>query len=306
MSKRMPGVEAPVWEAPASPNAFSLEIKTITPLSGGGYKTRECDELIPIRSATVRGHLRFWWRATAEAQFSSVQELYERECELWGGPSEKNKIRVGKVGVRVEVLQKGTKEPHSQIAPKSRPKDGPLPGFFLFPFQEVKNQNIPEASGLKGVRFKLYIDYTDAVDDRQKQEVQTAIKAWLTFGGVGARTRRGCGALEVLNQPDWLLPDSPQERDKFLKQLLVYPDSEQSEPTYPVLAGATVVVGEPQSDPMQVWKELGRFWARFRKGHFVDNKEYSPMSGGKWNDYRGVLCHLEKFSDKKSLSPSRF
>ncbi len=194
--------------------------------------------------------------------------------------------------MRVEILQKGTAKPFNEIAPKSTSKEGPRHGFFLFLFQEVKKQEIPAASGLEGVRFKLYIDYTGAVDDRQKQEVQTAIKAWLTFGGVGARTRRGCGALRALNGSDWLLPDNPNEREQFLKQLLACPSSERD---YPTLAGAIVVVGNPQNDPTKVWAELGQFGARFRKGHF--NREYEPMSGGKWNDYRDVLCRLEELSD---------
>jgi CRISPR-associated protein Cmr1 len=46
----------------------------------------------------------------------------------------------------------------------------------------------------------------------------------------------------------------------------------------------------PTASPEEAWRELGQFWARFRKGHFA--QAYSPMSGGKWRDYRQVLCQL--------------
>ncbi|CUU08177.1 CRISPR-associated protein, Cmr1 family [Armatimonadetes bacterium GBS] len=300
MSKRKPEVQPPEWQAPEKPAELSLEIATITPLFGGGYAARECDELIPVRSAAVRGHLRFWWRATAGARFTSVQELYEAECTIWGGPSDKNKSRVGKVRVRTEVLHPGTKKSYSQIAPKSTPKAGPRHGFFLFPFQEAKNQNIPEASGLEGVKFMLYVDYVGEVSDQQKQEVERAVKAWLIFGGIGARTRRGCGALRVVGEhKNWLLPADRDSREPFLKQLL---GGSANRRDYPTLAGATIVVGEPQDDPMKVWSELGRFWARFRKGHFGNNIQYDPMSGGRWGDYRGVLCQLRNVHNTVSLA----
>src|SRR5690606_23258563 len=36
------------------------------------------------RAATVRGHLRFWWRALYAERYASAEELYQRESTLWG------------------------------------------------------------------------------------------------------------------------------------------------------------------------------------------------------------------------------
>lgn len=52
----------------------------------------------------------------------------------------------------------------------------------------------------------------------------------------------------------------------------------------------------------EVWRDLGRFWARFRKGHFTEKRpSYSPMSGGAWEDHstlkrvrRGETIRLAK------------
>jgi len=262
-----------------------LELRLITPMFGGGYKAREVDPLQPIRPAAIRGHLRFWWRATAGARYTSVAELHKAETELWGGASTKDNPAVGKVAIQVHILSAGEKASYSQVAPKSKPKDGPLHGYFLFPFQEQKKQNIPAAVGRRQVSFQLRLTLDASLSEAQRAEVRTALKAWIAFGGVGARTRRGCGALTVLgnNANQWLPPT------QGLAEWLEMPRDAASDHDWTTLAGARGIV-VPTASPEEAWRELGQFWARFRKGHFA--QAYSPMSGGKWRDYRQVLCQL--------------
>ena len=79
--------DLPEWREPAKRETIELELRLITPMFGGGYKAREVDPLQPIRPAAIRGHLRFWWRATAGARYTSVADLHKAETELWGGAS---------------------------------------------------------------------------------------------------------------------------------------------------------------------------------------------------------------------------
>jgi len=275
----------PEWQEPAKRETIELELRLITPMFGGGYKAREVDPLQPIRPAAIRGHLRFWWRATAGARYTSVAELHKAETELWGGASTKDNPAVGKVAIQVQILSAGEETPYSQVAPPSKPEDGPLHGYFLFPFREQREQNIPAAVGRKQVRFQLRLTLDASLSEAQRAEVRTALKAWIAFGGVGARTRRGCGALTVVgaNADQWLPPE------QGLAQWLGMPPNAASKCDWTTLAGARGIV-VPTASPEEAWRELGQFWARFRKGHFA--QAYSPMSGGKWRDYRQVLCQL--------------
>jgi CRISPR-associated protein Cmr1 len=288
MVKHSPRVNAPEWREPQRAQQTKIEIEIITPLFGGGYQTRECDTLIPVRAASVRGHLRFWWRATAGAQYSSVDELYCHECDLWGEASTPEQPLAGKVAVRVEILNKGTSKLYKDIAPRPTAKEGPLHGFFLFPFQAIKSENLPEAKGLEGVQFRLCLQYDSCLNDEQRREVEAAVKAWLVFGGIGARTRRGCGALKA-TKAEWQLSNNPNQREEFIRRLLFHQGGNHAY-HYPTLVGATIIIGQTQQDAIAVWRELGRFWAQFRKGQFPGN--YNPMSAGQWNDYRQVLCKL--------------
>ena len=275
----------PEWQEPAKRETIELELRLITPMFGGGYKAREVDPLQPIRPAAIRGHLRFWWRATAGARYTSVAELHKAETELWGGASTKDNPAVGKVAIQVQILSAGEETPYSQVAPPSKPEDGPLHGYFLFPFREQREQNIPAAVGRKQVRFQLRLTLDASLNEAQRAGVRTALKAWIAFGGVGARTRRGCGALTVLgnNANQWLPPT------QGLAEWLEMPRDAASDHDWTTLAGARGFITLTKNAE-DAWRELGRFWARFRKGHFPQN--YSPMSGGKWRDYRQVLCQL--------------
>lgn len=275
----------PNWQAPKKRETIELELRLITPMFGAGYKAREVDTEQLIRPAAIRGHLRFWWRATAGARYATVEELHKAETELWGGASTKDNPAFGKVAIQVHILSAGEKASYSQVAPESRPKEGPLHGYFLFPFQEQKKQNIPAAVGRRQVSFQLRLTLDASLSEAQRAEVRTALKAWIAFGGVGARTRRGCGALTVVgaNANQWLLPT------RGLAEWLGMPPNAASKCDWTTLAGARGIV-VPTASPEKAWSELGQFWARFRKGHFA--QAYSPMSGGKWRDYRQVLCQL--------------
>jgi CRISPR-associated protein Cmr1 len=66
--------------------------KLITPLFGGGVEPHQADPVTIVRGTEVRGHLRFWWRATRGGQFNgSLKEMRRREEEIWGSAAAKDK-----------------------------------------------------------------------------------------------------------------------------------------------------------------------------------------------------------------------
>jgi CRISPR-associated protein Cmr1 len=269
----------PNWQAPKKRETIELELRLITPMFGGGYKAREVDPLQPIRPAAIRGHLRFWWRATAGARYASVEELHKAERELWGAAATKDNPAVGKVAIRVEVKDKG-----QMVGYGSR---GGLPKYFLFPFRPQKN--IPATKGCENVVFTLRLILDTSLSEAQRAEVTTALKAWIAFGGVGARTRRGCGALTVVsnNANQWL------PRLQGIAEWLGMPPNVASKCDWTTLAGAHGQITHA-NDAEDAWRKLGSFWERFRRGGLV--------SGTKWSDYRDVLCNLDDQHDELALA----
>lgn len=271
---------------------WTLKLKTITPMFGGSATPREVDPKNPVRAASVRGHLRFWWRATAGAKYGSLEELFEAEERIWG-----NAEQYGRVALRVLEQAAGeSKKPSDLVPDKGTARTGPMEKFFLHPFNPNQSEGLPEASGLVWVAFTLELDVT-RLSPEEKEQLKTALRAWIAFGGVGARTRRGLGALEALSNVSEWLPASPNQLKDW------FGASPIAQPRHTTLAGAVVYLGQPRkpsnADPYKghvAWRELGRFWARFRKGHFVEDPEtrqtmeYTPMAGGKWRDHKTLLA----------------
>lgn len=185
----------------------------ITPLFGGGVEPGVADSVTVIRGSEVRGHLRFWWRACRGGAFdSNLRAMKEREDGLWGAASTKNRPRPSAVDIVVSTDHSGKDVYPFEVVPGSdwrtgRPKpkvrasESVAPSYAAFPLQpseedvraggmETKTKAVRE-----GVRFTLRITYTRG----EQEEVEAALWAWETFGGLGARTRRGFGALKLIS-----------------------------------------------------------------------------------------------------------
>lgn len=295
MARAVPQIEAPQWTEPSPQQSITLHLRLITPLFGGGYEPREVDPVCIIRPASIRGHLRFWWRALYGGQYASASKLFEAEAQIWGAAAKDDQPGAGKVGVRVtNVRWNGQKKTVKDFSPRGSPaKEGPQAQYLLYPFQEQKNQNLPPAKGYDGVEFTLQVTFAPGVTSEQRQRVENTLKAWIALGGVGARTRRGCGALTVTQeQGKWLPPADPEKRKAWFASLLP-PGPPPQSAHLSLLSGARIVCGPPKKDGIDALYDLGSFWARFRKGH-VGSQQYSPMSGSRWQDYRGALLQFQK------------
>ncbi len=180
--------------------------KLITPLYGGGVEPNNADPITVVRVSEVRGHLRFWWRATCGGTFGgNLNAMRGREEEIWGSAGGTNKPRPSKVLVVVKESKAGLKNfpfevaqrdnNKRQVKPRQGSKVPPYVAFPLQPKQENLKVGMQTDAVLDGVSFSLEITYhnDDSID------VAAALWAWETFGGIGARTRRGFGALERID-----------------------------------------------------------------------------------------------------------
>lgn len=217
------------------PNTWTIHLKTITPMFGGSATPREVNAENPIRSSSVRGHLRFWWRATAGAQYDDLQELFEAEERVWGSA----KVH-GLVSLRVAHTNPGIKKSYADFVSGF----GDARGYALFPFAENRREDSSAASCLQDVSFSLTLSYPDAV----RAEVERAVFAWVMFGGIGARTRRGCGSLELVSQTL-----SVGKTRRLTQNLLT-------------LAPTSYLVGEKASNAVSAWRRALELYKDFRQG----------------------------------------
>lgn len=221
MSRKAPSFDPPSLEVRKDPKMITQEreYELITPLFGGGVEPATADAVTVIRGSSIRGQLRFWWRATCGGQFGgNFQKMKEAEDELWGAastPKETSDSRPRTVQLYVEIINRG--KPLSQVKDRqgrqvrfSAPSS-PY-GYVAFPLQDK-----PQSYVLEGVSFSLHLEFPLA----HQSEIESTLWAWETFGGIGARTRRGFGSLRCvgINKVEVPLPESGQFRANLLKAL---------------------------------------------------------------------------------------
>ena len=168
-------------DADSTEETRTFDITFLTPMMGGGVEIngaqKPCDPVTPIRVASIRGQLRFWWRACNPERAQSVKELRAAEGALWGATSKPSAVSI------IVTRQAGPPRP---VAP------GKEIAYGAFPLN-------PEQGAPAGVLHdfgRSTFTLTIRCPKTQWDAVEEAISAWTTFGGLGGRTRRGFGAVD--------------------------------------------------------------------------------------------------------------
>ncbi|MGL4422769.1 MAG: type III-B CRISPR module RAMP protein Cmr1, partial [Gemmataceae bacterium] len=291
MPRNVPSVPSG-WQSPRphETNRRVFEIELITPLFGGGVQTRENDSSFPIRPTSIRGQLQFWWRATVGAQYEKLTDLRREQTRIWGGVSGEV-AQASSVQIHVEVVHadKPVQCAHYEYKPpqgerKARhdlvwnePFSIPEPRrwgtqfvpkavtYALFPFQGEKAKIIepgcvPEvepAYYIPSATFRLSIIWHKDIDFTT--EVEPALWAWVNFGGLGSRTRRGCGAIYCQQ----FAPQELDAIDNWYRERI--PATSYDVRDWPTLANV-LLTGPAKDKSMDAWDHVIEIFRHFRQG----------------------------------------
>lgn len=237
----MPRKIPPCPSRPQAPQEADVETKTyeievITPMFGGGAEAGTPDENFPIRGTAIRGQLEFWWRATCGAKYPDKDALFERHVEVWGTTDRASPVIV---------------EVHVDSPVFIMPMGGSLASlkYILFPFQA-------SAKYLSKASFTLRVRYRKGL----RSDVEMAVWAWVNFGGLGARTRRGCGSLLCKE----LAPENVGAIKTWFEKWTASHLPEKRE--WPVLPGNILVQTQTAYPPRDAWEKIISCYQSFRQG----------------------------------------
>ncbi len=276
-------------DTPAGSHREVLTIKVITPLFGGGVEAGMNDPVTLIRGSSIRGHLRFWWRATRGAACANADELKRREGEIWGTTSEPSKV-----GLSVSIQNLGRSYSCAQFPPHGNfskfEKDHPP--YALFPFQGKKNPGGIEkepATCTNNITFALSITAPEGLLD----DVHSALWAWLNFGGIGSRTRRGCGALYCADyaptQADAVNADSLRRwyTNKLTEYNITLPNELRRWPTLPP---ADWLILGPSNNHLAAWSRAVGVMKEFRQGAGIgrDPGQHNHPRRSRWPEPESI------------------
>ena len=200
----------------------TIECQLVTPMYGGGVKSHTVDKEMPIRVSSIRGQLRFWWRllATHLWRLGDTQAIRQAEADLWGGIDDKTKA--SKVFLRVSSSDSVRPITHGAVVGMK---------YVLFPADNETDPNIPHNLVPVGFKWQLEIAFGKNLKlehSKPHEQVWEAIRWWSNFGGIGSRTRRGLGAVQIIkgnNLPSNIrTPISVQEAQQAGCQLILRTD----------------------------------------------------------------------------------
>lgn len=287
--KQFPHIENPpeVIKKPDDQITEIRKYRLITPLFGGGVKAGEADPVTVIRGASVRGQLRFWWRATRGGQFDTIEKLREAENAIWGSAAKKGDENTGPSKVVLEVKTTNQGRLFSAVDSKGKSVANignqiSIYSYVSFPLRDTKDAKV-----LDGVEFQMTIRYPA----KRKDDVQAALWAWETFGGIGARTRRGFGALQLthLNQKPVTLLASTQIQHYIEHGLQAHAIFSQLCRDVPFLSRNCVMVIQKSKfdDAAKTWRFLFDKLKKFRQARH-NNKAGFPFGLSKWPEADAV------------------
>lgn len=257
------------------------EYKLITPLFGGGVEPNTPDPVTIIRATEIRGHLRFWWRATRGGQFKTIEELKQAEDAIWGAAAKfdkDGKVISGPSGLDIRVEIKNIDDIQHIPTYKVQTNDKGeftarytchiVPEYLSFPLKpqrdvlEEMKYDTPIYYVATNIKFKLFI----ITNKTFKDDIDAALWAWETFGGIGARTRRGFGAIKRLYNDSELPPSSTSEfSDWISKKCNAHIISKNNIDNLPILSSSLNFSTIPPKDTIiKVWRILSDKLKNFR------------------------------------------
>lgn len=169
---------------------ITFELETITPMFLAGAHPTKAE----LRAASIKGLLRFWWRAL-QAE-SDIDKLRKKEAQIFGSSDE----NVGGAKFSIRVTKPPDKEPLPDF--KKEVPDINDPVRYLF-YSTVMNKRSYFPAGSK---FSITLS---AREISHLKTVTASLWALIHLSGVGTRARRGAGKMTItaVNDTERMLTD---------------------------------------------------------------------------------------------------
>ncbi|MBK8263825.1 MAG: type III-B CRISPR module RAMP protein Cmr1 [Nannocystis sp.] len=244
--------------------------RVVTPLFSAGADPKVAEVRVP----SLKGVLRFWWRALAWSEFGGdLAKIQEAEGELFGSAG--HEARRSRVVMFLEGVSGGDSMTEGKLLKNSA---GAVVGhgvrylgYGLMGAFGANAGNIERACCGGSLEFKLHLRCR-GVDDAAFGRLVRALEVLGTVGGLGARSRRGFGSLmltslAVDNVPSWGAPGTLAALGQDIRRL-TGASLRSGEPTYTAFSAETrhvlVLGAAAERDPLVILDRVGREMVRYR------------------------------------------
>ncbi len=275
---------------------IEIEVELLTPAFASGADQKSLE----LRPATIRGLLRWWWRAVVGHEEVSSVNLARREAQLFGGTSGnaiRSPVSIAIEPKKMESFDRADRLPNSGVSYQWRRGDksgnsDPLVYLAYGPVRLLSRDERAENGSAKDPKFnepngrpksgalmirpaykpeatfKLRLSWLPSrLTNQQIAELVMTASAWASLGGIGCRSRKGFGALQG--------QISAASSDQLLKDVsAIWEESQKN--------------WQQQGDPLQK-DELPDFpQLKYRMMHLT------PQTYGRWEQALGAAGLIYK------------
>jgi CRISPR-associated protein Cmr1 len=245
------------------PSSITFTCQTITPMlmHGADGSTAE------LRPASIKGVLRFWWRAMY-GNLKTIKELHDEESKIFG-----NKDKRSSFSIRINNSE------NLQIEDTN-----PLP-----------HKNVFTVNG-----YQANQTFEVIISGQNLELIQNLFILATTLGGFGQRSRRGFGSVQItkIDDIDFIAPKTEEEIKAKIDSTFKY----TSQINYPYIQN--IQVGRTSNKMDDLLKKISQATHdnKCGKALFKDERMASPifvsiLKFGE-EDYRPVIATLKCVSEK--------
>ncbi|MGJ3241634.1 MAG: type III-B CRISPR module RAMP protein Cmr1 [Opitutales bacterium] len=206
--------------------SLTATFRIVTPMFIAGADQSKAE----LRGPSIKGALRFWWRALQWGKVRDVAELRRKEAELFGssnGGQSKVLLRLRSFpnprpiegGSILNPTGTGTGDRKSRVGEGAR--------YLGYGVMEAFDSKKSGKSGGQltrpclpsGTIFELVLS---AKEESHLHEIREALIAFGLFGGLGSKARKGYGSVSLINLADdthskWEAPKTFEELSEAIK-----------------------------------------------------------------------------------------
>lgn len=250
---------------------ISATFEVVTPMFLGGADQSPDG----IRPSSVKGALRFWWRAWAwsalRAQhpddLPALRALHAQEARLFGISV---RDKTGGQGIFVMHVRDYTAAPNHE--PFGIDVENGIPYLLNqgLPLKGEKKRNaIPAQRGSRKSGFEVKLIFKPQAGEADVLAVSAALQLFGLLGALGSRARHGLGSVSMTAMqgqgiPNWQAPQSLPDYQRALK-LLLPPVAGTTMPPLSAFSQHTRIDASlSDKDPMKLLARLGREQQAYR------------------------------------------
>jgi CRISPR-associated protein Cmr1 len=181
-------------------NTLIATYRVVTPMFLGGADPKSPPK--EIRTPSIKGALRFWWRAAAWRRgVESIQQLRRDESELFGSTG------TGQSRVRLQVRIQGEVRPGNAAS-----------AWGAGSWQNYTGYGLKDASRFAighGTVFDLHCLCRKETTTDQQNQIIEAVKLLGLIGGLGSRSRNGWGSVTLASISGAMSWTAPRDADSL-------------------------------------------------------------------------------------------